>query len=191
MHQQLVVLVLEMAPFQSGEGDLVGQEHIVGVLVANAVYVNNRVSINALKADDGQLVIFQYRLIKGSAIDEMPILQLTELGDVGAEVGIFQQPRPHHVQLKITGDNGGNGHAETRNKAVFASVGVSGGAVFLVGDDGQRPILQFDAHMNVLSLLIRMKTESIYKHYTTKAGSWQVGCTKKTKIYSTFLCKTA
>ena len=181
MHQQLVVLVLEMAPFQSGEGDLVGQEHIVGVLVANAVYVDDGVGIDTLKAKDGQLALLQRGLIKGGTVDEVAILQLTELGDVTAPVGIFQKSRPHHVQLKIAGDNGGDGDAEVGAEikgALYGGITV-GGAVFLLGNDRQRPIFQLDSHMNVLSLLIRIKTECIYKHYTTKTGGWQVGTYKK------------
>ena len=171
--------------------NFIGHEHILPAVHPFSVDIGIENRVDSLKRQYGKLIFRYGRQIKDRTVKQMPILQLTEFGDVGAEVGVFQKPRPHHVQLKVAGDNGGDGDTETRNKAVFASVGVSGGAVFLVGDDGQGPILQFDAHMNVLSLLIRMKTESIYKHYTTKAGAWQVGCTKKTKIYSTFLCKTA
>jgi hypothetical protein len=173
--------------------NFIGHEHILPAVHPFSVDIGIENRVDSLKRQHGKLIFRYGRQIKDRTVKQMPILQLTELGNIRPPVRILQKPRPHHVQLKIAGDNGGDGYAEIGREMKGTLYGgiTGGGTVFLVGDDGQGPILQFNSHINVLSLLIRMKTESIYKHYTTKAGVWQVGCTKKTKIYSTFLCKTA
>ena len=172
--------------------NLVGQEHIFPSVDPFAVEVGVENGIHALQPQDGHFVDGYGGLVKGSLVDEVPILQGAELCDIRTEVGILQKPRPHHVQLEIAGDNGGDGHAKVGGQMANAVRGDSpiASAEILMRNNGQRPVFQLGSHGGVLSIY-KDGRNVCYRYYTTKQGGWQVGCTKKTKIYSTFLCKTA
>ena len=118
------------------QGDLIGHEHIFPAVYPFAVDIQIEDCVNAFQFQYGKLILRHGRQIKGGLVKQVSVLQLAEPHDIRPPIRILQQPRPHHVHLKIAGNNGGDGDAETRNKAEFASLGVSGGAVFLVGDDG-------------------------------------------------------